>query len=174
MLAEAAAVGAGERVLVLAAAGGVGTLLVQLARAAGASVVGAVGSPGKRAVVEAFGGAGVGYDELAGPFDVVFDGVGGEVARAAFAQLGRGGRMVSYGLASGTWAKIAPEEAAARGVTLVAPDRDPAKLRGYAERALASGLRPHIGQRFPLENAADAHAAIEARATTGKTLLDVR
>jgi NADPH2:quinone reductase len=82
--------------------------------------------------------------------------------------------MLSYGLASGTWAGIAAEEAAARGVALVAPTRDPAALRGYAERALASGLRPVIGQRFPLEEAAGAHAAIEARATTGKTLLDVR
>jgi NADPH2:quinone reductase len=174
MLCEAAAPSAGERVLILAAAGGVGTLLVQLARGAGAAVVGAVGAPAKAAVVEALGGSAVGYDELAGPFDVVFDGVGGDVARAAFAQLGRGGRMLSYGLASGEWAKIASEEAAARGVTLVTPDRDPAKLRGYAERALVSGLRPVIGQRFPLEDAADAHAAIEARATTGKTLLEVR
>ena len=82
--------------------------------------------------------------------------------------------MLSYGLASGEWARIAPEDAAARGVTLVQPNRAPAALRGYTERALASGLKPIIGQRFPLENAADAHAAIEARATTGKTLLDVR
>jgi NADPH:quinone reductase len=174
MLAEAAAVGAGERVLILAAAGGVGTLLVQLARAAGASVVGAVGSDRKRAVVEALGGAGVLYEDVAGPFDVVFDGVGGDVARAAFAQLARGGRMLSYGLAGGTWAGIGEEEADARGVTLVAPARDPGSLRRHTEQALASGLRPLIGQRFPLEDAAGAHAAIEARATTGKTLLDVR
>jgi NADPH2:quinone reductase len=174
MLADAAAVAAGERVLVLAAAGGVGTLLVQLARAAGATVVGAVGSTGKRSVVGSLGGEGVLYDEAAGPFDVVFDGVGGDVARSAFASLAPGGRMLSYGLASGTWAAIAPEEAAARGVRLVALDRDPAKLRGYTERALAGGLRPVIGQRFALEQASEAHAAIEARATTGKTLLDVR
>jgi NADPH2:quinone reductase len=174
MLADAAAIADGERVLVLAAAGGVGTLLCQLARRAGASVVGAVGSDAKRGVVESFGASAVRYDELAGPFDVVFDGVGGDIARAAFETLGRGGRMLSYGLASGSWAPVAPEEAAARGVMLVAPDRDPSRLRAYTERALASGLRPHIGQRFPLERAADAHAAIEARSTTGKTLLDVR
>jgi len=88
MLAEAAAPQAGERVLILAAAGGVGTLLVQLARAAGATVVGAVGSDAKRAVVASLGGEGVRYEDLAGPFDVVFDGVGGEVARSAFALLG--------------------------------------------------------------------------------------
>ena len=103
---------------------------------------------------------------------MVFDGVGGEVARSAFARLGRGGRMLSYGLASGTWAEISAEEAAARGVTLVQPTA-PVRPRGYTERALAAGLTPVIGQRFPLDRAADAHAAIEARATTGKTLLEV-
>src|SRR4051794_21539765 len=175
MLADAASITAGEHVLILAAAGGVGTLLVQLARAAGARVTGAVGSAAKRPVVESLGADGVLYGQAAGPFDVVFDGVGGEVARSAFARLANAdGRMLSYGLASGTWAGIAENEAAAHGVRLVAPDRDPARLRGYTERALAGGLRPLIGQRFDLEDAADAHAAIEARATTGKTLLDVR
>src|SRR4051794_35914107 len=114
MLSDAASVTAGERVLILAAAGGVGTLLTQLARAAGARVTGAVGSDAKRPVVESLGADGVLYGKAAGPFDVVFDGVGGEVARSAVAQLARGGRMLSYGLASGTWAGIAEEEAAAR------------------------------------------------------------
>jgi NADPH2:quinone reductase len=173
MLAEAAAPAAGERVLVLAAAGGVGTLLVQLAGRAGATVVGAVGSEAKRGVVEGLGAEAVLYADAAGPFDVVFDGVGGDVARSAFALVASGGRMLSYGLASGTWAGISAEQAAARGVTLVQPNRDPSALRGYTERALAAGLTPVIGQRFPLERAADAHAAIEARATTGKTLLEV-
>jgi len=172
MLSDAAAVAAGERVLVLAAAGGVGTLLVQLARRAGATVVGAVGSEAKRGVVEDLGAEAVLYADAAGPFDVVFDGVGGEVARSAFRLLSRG-RMLSYGLASGTWAGIDAEAAAARGVTLVQSNRDPAALRGYTERALAGGLTPLIGRRFPLERAADAHAAIEARATIGKTLLEV-
>jgi NADPH2:quinone reductase len=174
MLADAAALAPGERVLVEAAAGGVGTLLVQLARAAGATVVGAVGSDAKRAVVTSLGAEAVLYADAAGPFDVVFDGVGGEVARAAFARIVDGGRKLSYGLASGTWAQVSAEEAAERGITLVQPNRSPDALRGYTERALTSGLKPVIGQRFPLERAADAHAAIEARATTGKTLLDVR
>ncbi|HEY6889269.1 MAG TPA: zinc-binding dehydrogenase, partial [Solirubrobacter sp.] len=153
---------------------GVGTLLVQLARAAGATVVGAVGSEAKLALVDSLGAEAVLYDDVAGPLDVVFDGVGGEVARSAFKLLARGGRMLSYGLASGEWAGISADDASARDVTLVQPDRSPAALRGYTERALRSGLTPVIGQRFPLENAADAHAAIESRATTGKTLLDVR
>jgi NADPH2:quinone reductase len=84
--------------------------------------------------------------------------------------------MVSFGLASGSWADIAADEAQARGVTLVKPARpSPEELRELTESALAEAaagrLRPVIGQRFPLERAADAHAAIESRAGVGKTLL---
>jgi NADPH2:quinone reductase len=173
MLFDAALVEPGERVLVEAAAGGVGTLLVQLATAAGAAVVGAVGSERKLPVVRSLGGEGALYDDVSGPFDVVFDGVGGEIARAAFAEIAPGGRMLSYGLASGTWAGVKPDVAAARDITLVQTDRSPAALRSATERAVSGGLKPVIGQRFPLERAADAHAAIESRATIGKTLLEV-
>ena len=90
-----------SRVLVLAAAGGVGTLLVQLAARAGAEVTGAASTPEKRALAASLGAA---RHERATSspltFDVVFDGVGGAVARDAFAQLRPGGRMVSFGLAS--------------------------------------------------------------------------
>ena len=78
--------------------------------------------------------------------------------------------MLSYGLASGSWADISAEEAAAREVTLVRAGRPE---RQHTERALTAGLTPIIGQRFPLEQAADAHAAMEARATIGKTLLEI-
>lgn len=171
LLTDAAAIRPGERVLVLAAAGGVGTLLVQLAVRAGAEVVGAA-SPAKHDLVRSLGATPLGYeDKGSDPLDLVFDGVGGAAARAAFEALAPGGRMLSYGLASGTWADISADEAAARGVTLVRAGRP---TREHTERALASGLRPVIGQRFPLDRAADAHAAIEARATTGKTLLVVQ
>lgn len=177
MLLRAAAIAPGERVLVEAAAGGVGTQLVQLAKAAGATVIAAAGSEAKLELARSLGA-----DELvdytdedwsAGPLDVVFDGVGGAIARSAFAQLLDGGRMLSFGLASGAWAGVSAEEAAARGVTLVQPDRSPQALRACTESALAAGTRAIIGQRFPLERAADAHAAIESRATIGKTLLEV-
>ena len=78
--------------------------------------------------------------------------------------------MVSFGLASGAWADITAEEAAARGVTLVKAGRP---TREHTERALRSGLTPTIGQRFGLEEAAAAHAAMESRQTIGKTLLIV-
>jgi NADPH2:quinone reductase len=169
MLARAAAIAPGEHVLVLAAAGGVGSLLIQLA--AGALVVGAAGSDTKLPLVRSLGAEAVRYERIEGAFDVVFDGVGGELARASFARLRRGGRMLSYGLASGAWSPVTPEEAAARGVALVQPDRSPQALRDATRSALSGALKPVIGQRFPLERAADAHAAIEARATIGKTLL---
>ncbi|MFC4018564.1 zinc-binding dehydrogenase [Micromonospora sp. GCM10011542] len=187
MLIDAVGVRPGDRVLVEAAAGGVGSLLVQLAAHAGARVVGAAGGARKVGLLPGLG-AEVAVDYRApdwaervraavGGVDVVLDGVGGAIARTAFELLDRGGRMVSFGLASGEWAAVPAEAAAARDVTLVRPDVPPARMRAYTERALAEAaagrLRPLIGQRFPLERAAAAHAAIESRAITGKTLLDV-
>jgi NADPH2:quinone reductase len=181
MLVAAADLRDGERVLVEAAAGGVGTLLIQIARQHAATVVAVAGGPRKVAVAAGLGAAtAVDYLEpdwpgRAGPVDVVFDGVGGAVARSAFDLLAPGGRLLSFGLASGAWAPVTEAEAAERGVRLVRPRPDPGQLRAFTERALADGaagrLRPVIGQRFPLARAADAHAAIEARATVGKTLL---
>ncbi|MFE9103878.1 zinc-binding dehydrogenase [Actinomadura geliboluensis] len=184
MMVGAADVRAGERVLVEAAAGGVGTLLVQLAKARGAAVVAAAGGASKAEVAMGLGAdEAVDYREpgwagKVGPVDVVFDGVGGDVAREAFTLLRSGGRMVSFGLASGEWASIPEEDAAGRGVTLVRPQATPEQLREFTVSALqeaAQGrLRPVIGRRFPLEGAADAHRAIESRSTVGKTLLEVR
>jgi NADPH2:quinone reductase len=184
MMTRAAGVRAGERVLVEAAAGGVGSLLVQLAKAAGATVVAAAGGARKLAVAKDLGAdvtvdyTEAGWPDQVGTVDVVFDGVGGDIGRTAFGLLGRGGRMVSFGLASGTWTAISEEEATARDVTLVRPAATPDELRAYTESALAEAaagrLRPIIGQRFPLEKAADAHRAIHTRATIGKTLLETR
>ena len=188
MLMETAGPIMAERVLVEAAAGGVGTLLVQLAKAAGATVVAAAGGTAKLAVARELG-ADVVVDYLSpewmaqvrqavGGLDVVFDGVGGAVARSSFELLEAGGRMISFGLASGGWADISEETATDRGVRLLRPPRPaPAENRALTERALAEAaagrLRPVVGQRFPLARASEAHAAIEARTTTGRTLLDL-
>ena len=185
-LVRAAGVGAGDRVLVEAAAGGVGSLLVQLAAATDATVVAAAGGARKVGLARELGAdVGVDYSEpdwlervrqAVGAVDVVFDGVGGAIGRSAFELLDRGGRMVSFGRASGEWSDIADDAAAARGVRLLGTPRPSrVELRELTESALAEAaagrLRPVIGQRFPLERAADAHAAIESRATVGKTLL---
>ncbi|SNR51976.1 zinc-binding dehydrogenase [Actinomadura mexicana] len=183
MMTRAARPREGERVLVEAAAGGVGTLLVQLAKAQGATVVAAARGARKTGLAmrlgadEAVDYGEPGWAEKAGQVDVVFDGVGGDVAREAFGLLGKGGRMVSFGLASGEWASIPEEDARERGVTLVRPTATPEELREFTEHALreaaAGRLKPVIGQRFPLDGAAGAHAAIESRGTVGKTLLEV-
>jgi NADPH:quinone reductase len=186
MLVRKAGLRRGERVLVEAAAGSLGTLLVQFARAAGARIVAAAGGACKVEVARGIGvEVAVDYGETGwtervreavGAVDVVFDGVGGDVGESAFGLLDRGGRMLRFGMASGKWARIPDEAAAGRGVELIGLSRlAPEEARALTEEALAEAaagrLRPVIGQRFPLERAADAHAAIESRATVGKTLL---
>jgi NADPH2:quinone reductase len=174
-LIEGAGIRPGETVLVEAAAGGVGGLLVQLALLAGARVIGASSRPEAIRHAEPVDYTRAGWS--AGiEADVVFDGVGGEIGRAAFATLRAGGRMCAYGAAGGTFTAIGPEEAAAREVTLVqgsrpTPEQMTARTREALALAAAGRLAPVVGQTFPLARAADAHAAIESRRTVGKTLL---
>ncbi len=185
-LLEPAAVRPGETVLVEAAAGGVGSLLVQLARRAGATVVGAAGGSRKVAVATELG-ADVAVDyaakdwperilDLAGHVDVVFDGVGGLVGQAAFGLLRDGGRCCTFGMASGEFTSIAGDVAASRRIAVlrgvpVSAERMRELSRRALDDAAGGGLRPLIGQTYPLSAASEAHAAIEARATIGKTLL---
>jgi NADPH:quinone reductase len=183
-LADAADPRPGETVLVEAAAGGVGSLLVQLAKRAGARVVALAGGPRKLAVARDLGAdLAIDYREQgwaeavrreAGLIDVVFDGVGGDAGRDAFALLRPTGRYAGFGMASGSFAAI-PDSAESGIIRLRFAPVSPAQSAELTRRALdlaASGaLRPVIGQRFPLDRAADAHAAIEARATIGKSLL---
>lgn len=180
-LMGAAQVAAGETVLVEAAAGGVGSLLVQLARAAGANVIGAAGGQAKLAVAASLGAVQVvdytepGWASQVGGVDVVFDGVGGQVGLEAFGLLRPGGRFCAFGLASGSFTAV-PGDAAQRGVTVIyGAQATPEQARSLTAAALAKAeagqLRPLIGQRYPLAEAAAAHAVMETRATTGKTLL---
>jgi NADPH:quinone reductase len=188
-LAGRADLRAGETVLVEAAGGGVGTLLVQIARRAGARVVAVAGQPRKLALARDLG-ADVTVDysrggwekqvrEVADEVDVVFDGVGGDIGLAAFGLLGAGGRFCPFGMASGSFAPVTAELAQERQVTVRAgAGGSPEELAALARTALAEAaagrLRPVIGQEFELAGAARAHAAIEARETVGKTLLTVR
>jgi NADPH2:quinone reductase len=182
-LTSAARPAAGEWVLVEAAGGGLGTLLVQLAAAAGARVVAAASSPAKRRAAAA-AGAEVTVDytdggwpdrvrEATGAVDVVYDGVGGDIGRAALGLVRDGGRFVVHGMASGTMTEPPAGQAARLQVIgLGSVERPPRELSGLALAEAAAGrLRPTIGQAFPLAEAAAAHAAIELRATVGKTLL---
>ena len=189
-LAERAGIGPDDWVLVEAAAGGVGSLLVQLCRAAGARVVGAARGARKLDVVRGLGADSVvdysapGWAERvveatggAGP-TVVFDGVGGRIGRDAFGVTARGGRFSVHGAAGGAATLIDAAEADRRGVRVIGIEQlfdfRPHVVR-WAERIMslaAAGLvRPVIGQSFSLERAADAHAAVEGRTAVGKTLL---
>jgi NADPH2:quinone reductase len=181
-LLEAVAPRAGETVLVLAAGGGVGSLLVQLSREAGARVVAAASGARKGELALKLGAqCAVDYTEAgwtarAGDVDVVFDGVGGPLAAAAFDLVRLGGRFCSFGMASGAFSPITAAVADDFGVTLVrsgglTAERSHALSSQALALAAAGRLRPVVGQTFALDRAGEAHAAIEARATIGKTLL---
>ncbi|MEU8196590.1 NADP-dependent oxidoreductase [Microbispora amethystogenes] len=170
-----ARVGEGDRVLVHRAAGGVGHLAVQIAKARGAYVVGTA-----RADKHEFL-RGLGADALidytaedfvtaAGPVDVVFDLVGGEYGQRSAAALRPGGLLVS---ALGGNPGITPEEAAALGVRLqvvsVRPSaHDLAELTSLVE---AGRLTVHVDLTVPLAEAAKAHEQGQAGRTTGKIVL---
>ena len=176
------------KLVVEAAGGGVGTLLVQIARRAGARVVALASQPRKLALARDLG-ADVTVDysrdgwerqvhDAVGEVDVVFDGVGGDIGLAAFGLLRAGGRFCPFGMSSGRFASVTPELAQDRQVIVQAgAGGSPEHLAALARMALAEAgagrLRPVVGQEFELADAARAHAAIEARETVGKTLLTV-
>jgi NADPH:quinone reductase len=177
--------GVGEVVLVEAAAGGVGSCLLQLAQAAGATVIAGVGSEDKVEVAEQLGAAlAVNYStrgwietvrSSVGGVDVVFDGVGGDVGETAVELLRRGGRLCRYGMASGRFTRLPSHRSDVEvldGTGLPAAEWQALSVDAL-ERAAAGELRATIGQVFPLDRAADAHSAIEARSTIGKTLLRI-
>lgn len=191
-LAREARLAPGEVVLVEAAAGGVGSLLVQIARSAGAGTVIAATRGARKLDLARRLGADVAVDygqrdwvdhvrDATGSagVDVAFDSVGGSIGRAAFDLLGGAGRFVIFGFASGTPLDITAADVQRCGVTLIGFGPPRVARRGDADalvaQALAAGaagrLVPVIGQTFPLAQAAAAHAAIEARTTIGKTLL---
>ncbi|MEW9553687.1 zinc-binding dehydrogenase [Nonomuraea sp. NPDC050783] len=182
----------GEWVLVSAAAGGAGSLLVQLAADAGARVVAAASSDDKLALARGLGAeAGVDYTRpdwvervreiTGGGAALVYDGAGGPVGTAALEAVADGGRFVTYGTSNG-FAAPDQEEAARRGIRLVfplmegPPDQETVReLLDLALRRAGEGrLRPAVGATYPLERAADAHRALAARTTVGKSLLLVR
>ncbi|HYJ52270.1 MAG TPA: quinone oxidoreductase [Allosphingosinicella sp.] len=192
LIERCAKVEAGDWVLVHAAAGGVGSILVPWLKAIGARVIAHAGSAEKTQLAAALGAD----HALSCPLDAlseqvkelseggvacVFDGVGAASWSASLASLGKRGLMASYGNASGPVPPLSPLELARGGsLFLTRPTlgdyvADPAELQASAARLfqmIRSGAVPvRIGARFPLAKAADAHRALEARETTGSTLL---
>ncbi|MEU2024953.1 zinc-binding dehydrogenase [Streptomyces sp. NPDC016469] len=181
-------------VLVTAAAGGIGTLIVQHAKNHGATVIGLAGGPAKAARVRDNGAdLAVDYtrpdwprhvrthlDALGRRATVVYDSVSSTTARAAFGLLGEGGRHIVYGWSGGD-GPFTPsaDELAARSLTsenVLGPAmiRKGGGLRALETRALAEAtagrLRPAV-QSYPLARAADAHRDLETRGTIGKVVL---
>lgn len=174
----------GERVLVTAAAGGVGHLAVQLARCLGAGhVVAAVGTATKNDFLRGLGADDVvRYDqpvaEWGDPVDVVLDGVGGAVQDTVVGLLAPFGRLVSYN-ANGSTVDVNLLRLHARSVIGFAMAHQAARRpETYArhQRELwdlhrEGALRPAIHGTLPLDRAADAHRVIESRENLGKVVL---
>ncbi|OIJ63527.1 zinc-binding dehydrogenase [Streptomyces mangrovisoli] len=191
-IAQFADLGPDAVAVVPAAAGGIGTLLVQHARGGGATVIGLAGGPAKTARVQA-NGADLALDYLDPTWPdkarahlggraatVVLDGVGGTVAREAVALLGPGGRHLVFGwsgagIADGSPYLVDGVSEVVAGPALLARTGGPNPLRTLELRALAEAaagrLTPAL-TRYPLAAAAEAHRALENRRTTGKVVLE--
>ena len=183
----------GDWIMVTAAVGGVGSILCQWAKALGAKVIGVVGSDTKVALARREGCKHVlvmGKDDLVARVKeitkgvgvpVVYDSVGKETFFAALDCLSPLGMMVTYGNASGPPPLMSPMELAKRGsLFLTRPslfayiakreDLDAAAKELF--RAVTTRkVKLHVGQRYPLLEAAQAHRDLEARKTVGSTVL---
>jgi NADPH:quinone reductase len=186
----------GESVVVHAAAGGVGTLAVQLAKRWGAGrVIGVASSPEKRALAAELGADATvdpDADDLAAAIieanggkrvDIVLEMTGGGVFDASMAALGTLGRLVTFGMASKEPpTPVDPAVLIRRSQTIVGfwlvhllsrPDLLHGPMAELLELLERGELRPIVGGRYPLADARLAHEALRSRATTGKLVLDV-
>jgi NADPH2:quinone reductase len=183
-------VGADDVVVITGAAGGVGHLAVQLARAAGARVIGLASSPAKRALLTELGAHATvdsNHPDLAVALDetptLVLDGVGGRTFEQLHAALAPFGRVVAYGGAGSVTGTVTVDDlmTASTGVLgfrlqRVLDDGElyrtgAARLFHLAGRGL---LTARIGGRYPLSAVGRAHADLESRTTSGKLVIDVR
>lgn len=190
-LRVAAALEAGETVLIHAAAGGTGILAVQLAKSFGARVIATAGGAAKVALVRELG-ADVVIDYRAEDFvpavlaatggrgvDVVWESVGGDVFTRSLECLAEGGRMVSFGSNSFSGVgKVDFYPFWTKNIRLIgwggasnAAAHAPEIMEDLLRLAGAGTLRPVVAAVLPLEQAAEAHRMIEARETIGKVVL---
>jgi NADPH:quinone reductase-like Zn-dependent oxidoreductase len=156
---------AGERVLIHGAAGSVGAFAVQLARAAGARVIGTASAASRDSVLELGAhqvvDAATRFEDAVGHVDVVFDTAGGERLRRSPAVLRAGGRLVS----------VAEEPPDGGVYFIVAPNHD--QLRSIARRADARELSPPPVEEYPLTSAREAFARSLESGRRGKVVLAV-
>lgn len=184
------AAGAGHIALVHSAAGGVGSLLVPWLLDKGVTVIAHSGSPQKAAQVPAEHSLFCNFNDLPDTIrtitggamcHVVYDGVGAASWSTSLACLRPRGMMVSYGNASGAVPPVSLLDLM-RGGSLYAtrptladyiatPEALAASAKKLFDRIAGGVLAPRIGQTYKLEDAAEAHRALESRATTGSTVL---
>jgi len=171
-------------VLVHAAAGGVGTAAIQVARVLNATVVAAVGSPEKLELCRKLGAEqAYVYDEIPGDLrvDVVVDPVGGELFEAALGRLRPLGQLVAIGYAGGLWPELQPAQLVGRNVGVQgvyigrllrhAPDVIAAATRELLELWSGGRIRPYVGAELPLAEVEQAHELVESRRSVGKVVL---
>jgi NADPH2:quinone reductase len=183
----------GDSALVHAGAGGVGLLLIQIAKRRGARVLATAGNDDKAKLAREAGADAVcvytreDFAEAARAFtdgrgvNVVYDGVGKATFEGSLNSLRPRGMLVSFGNASGPIAEFKPLVLSQKGSlfftrpTLAHYTATPAELRHRSDELFrwmgAHELNVRIGATFPLTRAAEAQAALEGRATTGKVLL---
>jgi NADPH2:quinone reductase len=194
-LVSAARVQPGETVAVTAAAGGVGSLAIQIARLQGAARVIAVTSTEDKRLLTMELGADAAVDGTPDGFadrlqeanngaavDVVLESVGGPIVDAALTALAHGGRLVAYGQASGASNMVSLDDLMDHSIGVIGywalPHmHDLGGTRRTIKHLLghvASGrLRPVQGPSFPIGDAARAHTSVASRATVGKVTLIV-
>ena len=192
-LLDRAALKAGETVLVLGAAGGVGTAAIQIAKAVGASVIAAASSDEKCALCKALGAdATINYstanlrDEIKkltdgkGP-DVVYDPVGGDLAEPVFRSIGWRGRYLVVGFAQGGIPALPWNLALLKGASIVGvfwgdfarrePKANATALAELAQWYAAGKVKPVIDQRLPMSELKQAFAHMGSRKVRGKLVM---
>ncbi|MFI8282665.1 NADP-dependent oxidoreductase [Streptomyces sp. CAI-17] len=176
-LIDTAGIGPGQRILIHAAAGGVGHVAVQIAKAHGAYVIGTASAPKHDLLRELGADEVVDYRttdvaEAVDGVDMVLDPLGGETRARSVGLLRPGGTLVS--LLSGGSAEEAAH-AAERGVrtATMLVEADHAGMNAVADLVAAGALRPRVEATFPLAEAASAHRLGETGRTTGKIVLEV-
>lgn len=179
-----ARVGEGTHVLVTAAAGGVGTAAIQLARHLGARVTAAAGSEAKLALARELGAERtVSYDAIGelDDVDVALDPVGGPVFTACIKSLRPLGVAIGIGFAGGAWEPVDPARLVGRNVGVQGfylgrlmgfrPELVQESVRELLALWREGAIRPVVGAEFPLDEASAAHDLIASRASTGKVVL---
>ena len=186
---------AGETLLVLGAAGGVGLAAIEIGKALGARVIAAASSEDKLTVCRSHGAdATINYaaEDLrervkalteGRGVDVIYDPVGGPYSEPAFRSLAWRGRLLVVGFAAGEIPKLPLNLALLKGAALVGvfwgdfARREPARLaesvRQLAQWYREGKLRPHVSETLPLEKAAEALKLMAARKVKGKVVLTV-